>query len=67
MPVITALVSRLSFYTGMDAKQFTGLNTCQERSENKLDFHFNAALTNNTKNQKIVKKRLNYGKIALKI
>jgi hypothetical protein len=28
-----------------DAKQFTGLNTCQARSENKLDFHFNAALT----------------------
>ena len=28
-----------------DAKQFTGLNDCQARSENKLDFHFNAALT----------------------
>lgn len=28
-----------------DAKQFTGLNTCQARSENKLDFHFNATLT----------------------
>ena len=28
-----------------DAKQFTGLNHCQARSENKLDFHFNAALT----------------------
>lgn len=28
-----------------DAKQFTGLNNCQARSENKLDFHFNAALT----------------------
>ena len=28
-----------------DAKQFTGLATCQARSENKLDFHFNAALT----------------------
>ena len=28
-----------------DAKQFTGLPTCQARSENKLDFHFNAALT----------------------
>ena len=28
-----------------DAKQFTGLTTCQARSENKLDFHFNAALT----------------------
>ena len=28
-----------------DAKQFTGLNSCQARSENKLDFHFNAALT----------------------
>lgn len=28
-----------------DAKQFTGLTTCQGRSKNKLDFHFNAALT----------------------
>ena len=28
-----------------DAKQFTGLTHCQARSENKLTFHFNAALT----------------------
>jgi len=28
-----------------DAKQFTGLITCQARSKNQLDFHFNAALT----------------------
>lgn len=28
-----------------DAKQHTGLNGCQARSENKLDFHFNASLT----------------------
>jgi hypothetical protein len=28
-----------------DAKQFTGLASCQARGENKLDFHFNAALT----------------------
>ncbi|PPL01013.1 transposase [Parapedobacter indicus] len=28
-----------------DAKQFTGLENCQARSENKLDFHFNLALT----------------------
>lgn len=28
-----------------DAKQYTGLNDCQARSKNKLDFHFNAALT----------------------
>lgn len=93
-----------------DAKQFTGLTSCQARSENKLDFHFNAALTtvnlakhdwlsnkgdtpkpfsmsdyktlynntlmierfmcmfainpNTTKNQKIVKELLEYGKIA---
>jgi hypothetical protein len=26
-------------------KQHTGLNHCQARSENKLDFHFNASLT----------------------
>ncbi|MBN1463783.1 MAG: transposase [Paludibacteraceae bacterium] len=93
-----------------DAKQFTGLTNCQARSQNKLDFHFNAALTsvnlakhdwlsdennaqkpfsmsdyktqynnilmlerfmclfainpNTTKNQKIVKELLDYGKIA---
>jgi hypothetical protein len=28
-----------------DAKQFTGLEHCQSRSETKLDFHFNTALT----------------------
>jgi len=28
-----------------DAKQHTGLNNAQARSENKLDFHFNASLT----------------------
>ena len=28
-----------------DAKQHTGLNNSQARSENKLDFHFNASLT----------------------
>jgi len=28
-----------------DAKQHCGLNTCQARSQNKLNFHFNAALT----------------------
>lgn len=28
-----------------DAKQYTGLNNSQARSENKLDFHFNASLT----------------------
>lgn len=27
-----------------DAKQFTGLNHCQARSEDKLDFHFNMSL-----------------------
>jgi hypothetical protein len=29
----------------LDAKQHTGLNHCLARSENKLDFHFNASLT----------------------
>lgn len=93
-----------------DAKQYTGLTNCQARSKNKLDFHFNAALSsvnlakidwissrnkeqktfsmanyktlfynalmierfmcvfainpNSTKNQNIVKKLLEYGKIA---
>ena len=28
-----------------DAKQHTGLNDCQARSENKLHFHFNASLS----------------------
>jgi len=28
-----------------DAKQYTGLTHCQARSENKLYFHFNMALT----------------------
>ncbi len=28
-----------------DGKQHTGLNDCQARSENKLNFHFNASLT----------------------
>jgi len=28
-----------------DAKQFTGLTNCQARSENKLNFHFNASMT----------------------
>jgi len=28
-----------------DGKQHTGLNDCQARSENKLDYHFNASLT----------------------
>jgi len=28
-----------------DGKQFTGLNDCQARSENKLHFHFNTSLT----------------------
>ena len=28
-----------------DAKQHSGLTNCQARSENKLNFHFNAALT----------------------
>lgn len=28
-----------------DAKQHTGLTDCQARSENKLDFHFNATIT----------------------
>lgn len=28
-----------------DAKQYTGLENCQARSENKIDFHFNASLT----------------------
>lgn len=28
-----------------DAKQFTGLNHCEARSKNKLDFHWNMSLT----------------------
>jgi len=32
-------------FTYRDGKQFTGLDNCQARSENKLHFHFNASLT----------------------
>ncbi len=32
-------------FTYRDSKQFTGLNDCQARSENKLHFYFNASLT----------------------
>jgi len=32
-------------FTFRDAKQHTGLNHCQARSENKLHFHFNSSLT----------------------
>lgn len=32
-------------FTYRDSKQFTGLNDCQARSENKLHFHFNTSLT----------------------
>jgi len=32
-------------FTYRDGKQTTGLNDCQARSENKLNFHFNTALT----------------------
>ena len=28
-----------------DAKQFTGLNNCEARSKNKLNFHWNMSLT----------------------
>jgi hypothetical protein len=28
-----------------DGKQYTGLENCQARSENKLNFHFNASLS----------------------
>jgi len=38
----TKLVSKLSF---RDAKQFTGLNHCQARSQKALNFHFNASMT----------------------
>ena len=36
-----------------DAKQFSGLNDCEARIENKMKFHFNASLTT-----------INLGKIA---
>lgn len=32
-------------YLSRDAKQYMGLTHCQARSENKLNFHFNASLT----------------------
>ena len=41
--IVTKAGSRLSYYR--DAKQYSGLNDSQARSENKLNFQFNAALT----------------------
>jgi hypothetical protein len=37
-----------------DGKQFTGLNDCQARSENKLDFQFNMSLTSINITKKLI-------------
>lgn len=42
-----------------DAKQYTGLDTCQARSENKLHFHFNASLTAVSLAKAIIRKQHN--------
>jgi hypothetical protein len=36
---------QIEFLLRRDAKQYTGLEDCQARSKNKLDFHFNMSLT----------------------
>ena len=46
MQVLTYCRSRFQIeFIYRDAKQYTGLNHCQGRSKQKLDFHWNAALT----------------------
>ena len=45
-PIVRYNCSRFQIeFLYRDAKQHTGLSHCQARSENKLDFHFNASLT----------------------
>lgn len=44
--VLTFYKSRFQIeFLYRDGKQFTGLDHCEARSKNKLDFHFNASLT----------------------
>lgn len=56
-----------------DAKQFTGLQHCQARSKNKLNFHFNASLTSLNIAKRILRKdalpteRMSYSISDLKI
>lgn len=46
MEILTYYKARFQMeFVFRDAKQFVGLNTCEARSENKIDFHVNAALT----------------------
>ena len=46
MKTVTCYRSRFQIeFLYRDAKQHGGLEDCQARSKNKLDFHFNAALT----------------------
>ena len=46
MKIFTWYSSRFQIeFIYRDAKQYCGLEDCQARSKNKLDFHFNAALT----------------------
>ena len=46
LEIVTFYKSRFQIeFLFRDAKQFTGLNTCEARSKNKINFHVNAALT----------------------
>jgi hypothetical protein len=47
-----------------DANQFTGLEDCQVRSEEKLYFHIDTALTMTHKNNPKVKELYYFGSIA---
>ena len=46
MKIVSCYRSRFQIeFLYRDAKQYCGLEDCQAKSKNKLDFHFNAALT----------------------
>ena len=46
LEIVTYYSSRFQMeFVFRDAKQFTGVNTCEARSKEKLDFHINTALT----------------------
>ena len=47
-----------------DAKQHTGLENCQARSKNKLDFHFNASLTSINIAKNVLRSNLEKSQVA---
>jgi hypothetical protein len=46
MEILTYYKARFQMeFVFRDGKQFVGVNSCEARSENKIDFHVNTALT----------------------